>query len=79
MRSASALIMVLVILIGCASTETVRESRTEAKSKNFGATFGSVFSATLRAAESQKLDVVTVDRKAGRIDLSHGVTLWSTR
>lgn len=77
MRALLAATLALVLLVGCASTETVRESVGEGTKHRYSATFEKVYTATLRAAETEKLKIVTMDEKAGRIDLSHGVTLWS--
>ena len=77
MRTLLALMMSLILLGGCASTETVRESRGEGTTKLYSVNFENVYAAALRAAESEKLDIVATDENAGRIDLSHGVTWWS--
>lgn len=77
MRTALTLTMTLILLVGCASTETVRESRGEGTKNLYSATVENVYAAALRAAKSEELEIVATDKDAGRIDLSHGVTLWS--
>ena len=77
MRAMVAVTAAMMLLVGCASTETVRESKGEGTKKLYSATYEIVYPAVLRAAKSEKLDVVATDKKAGRVDLSHGVTLWS--
>lgn len=77
MRAIIVAVSAVIMLVGCASTETVRESKEEATKKVYSATVDNVYAAALRAAASEKLQVVATDKEAGRIDLSHGVTLWS--
>ena len=77
MRTALAVTMALILLVGCASTETVRESKGEGAKDLYSATFENVYAATLRAAQSEELKIVAANKNAGQIDLSHGVTLWS--
>ena len=77
MRATLAATVAVMFLVGCASTETVRGSKGEGAKKLYAATFETVYPALLRAAKSEKLEVVSTDKNAGRIDLSHGVTLWS--
>jgi hypothetical protein len=67
----------LMIAIGCATTDTVKESEGEGVSRIYQYEYIPVFEATLNAAKAKELDVVEHDEKAGRVILSHGVTLWS--
>ncbi len=77
MRTALSVTVALILLVGCASTETVRESKGEGAKNLYSATFEKVYAAALRAAQSEELEIVATDKNAGQIDLSHGVTLWS--
>ncbi len=77
MRIALAVTVALILLVGCASTQTVGESKGEGAKNLYSAAFENVYAATLRAAQSEELKIVAMDKEAGRIDLSHGVTLWS--
>lgn len=67
----------IAIISGCASTETVKEAMGQGVSRAYQAAYEPVFNATLQAAKAKKLDVVESDKGAGRLVLSHGVTLWS--
>jgi len=62
---------------GCASTETVKEAEGQGVSRSYPYTYDQVYEATLSAAKTKELEVVESDRSAGRVMLSHGVTLWS--
>lgn len=64
-------------LAGCASTETVKEAEGQGVSRTYQAAYEPVYDATLEAAKVRQLDVVESDKAAGRLVLSHGVTLWS--
>lgn len=63
--------------VGCASTETVRQSEGQGTHRIYERGFEPVFDAALAAAKSRKLEVVESDRASGKLVLSHGVTLWS--
>jgi len=68
---------VAVIASGCASTQTVKESKGTGVSRTYPYAYESVYNATLSAAKTRELEVVENDKTNGRLILSHGVTLWS--
>lgn len=69
--------LVASLLGGCASTETVKEAQGQGVSRTYQAPYERVYTATLDAAKSKKLEVVEDNQMAGKLVLSHGVTLWS--
>ena len=69
--------LLAIAMSGCASTETVKEAQGQGASRAYPHAYEPVYEATLDAAKARKLDVVESDKTAGRIVLSHGVTLWS--
>lgn len=71
------MLFVAAVATGCASTETVKESRGQGVTRQYPYAPARVFDATLSAAKARKLEVVESDRSGGRLILSHGVTLWS--
>ncbi len=68
---------VTMLLGGCASTETVKQAQGQGVSRVYPAAYEPVFAAALAAAKTKELEVVESDKAAGRLVLSHGVTLWS--
>jgi hypothetical protein len=66
-----------ILVIGCASTETVKEARGQGTSRTYPRPFDAVYDATLAAAQAKELEVVESDRAKGAIVLSRGVTLLS--
>lgn len=70
-------IMLAATLSGCASTESVKASQQESVHRVYAAPYNSVYAATLAAAKAQKLELVESDPAAGRIVVSHGISLWS--
>jgi len=68
---------IVMVISGCASTETVKEAQGQGVSRSYQYAYDPVFDATLSAAKTKKLDVIESDRDAGRILLSHGVTWMS--
>lgn len=69
--------LVGTLLIGCASTETVKEARGEGTSRTYARPYDAVYDATLAAARAKELEVVEADKAKGSLVLSHGVTWWS--
>ncbi len=76
-RSISMMCLLAGLLAGCASTETVRQAQGQGVARTYPAAYEAVYNATLQAAKSRELEVVESDKAAGRLVLSHGVTLWS--
>ena len=70
-------IMLAATLSGCASTESVKASQQESVHRVYAAPYNAVYAATLAAAKAQKLELVESDPAAGRIVVSHGISLWS--
>lgn len=64
-------------LVGCASTETVKQAQGQGVSRTYAARFEAVYTATLDAAKTKKLEVFESDKAAGRLVLTHGITWWS--
>lgn len=71
------LALLAILLVGCASTETVRQEKGEGDKRLFEHDYDAVFDASLVVAGKQGLEVVEQDRDNGTIMLSHGITLWS--
>ena len=72
----SYIITVMVFILGgCASVETVKETEGEGTGRTYPYTYEAVFNATLSAAKTKELQVIESDRETGRIILSHGITL----
>ena len=76
MRKVLAVTVALILLVGCASTETVRQSKGQGAKNLYNAAIENVYAATLRAARSEKLEIVAADKNAGRIDLAHGRSVF---
>ena len=70
-------VLMAILLVGCASTETVKQEKGEGDKRLFEHGYDAVFDASLVVAGKQELEVVEQDRDSGTIMLSHGVTLWS--
>jgi hypothetical protein len=66
-----------LLVAGCASTETVKQAQGQGVSRSYPYAYDRVFDAVQAAAKAKELEVVDSDKRAGRIVLSHGVTLWS--
>lgn len=66
-----------ILIVGCASTDSVKQEKGEGDKRLFEHSYEAVFDATLEVAGKQELEVVEQDRSSGTIMLSHGVTLWS--
>ncbi len=65
------------LMSGCASTETVKESKGLGETRSYPYAYERVYDAALLAAKDKKLDIVENDKSNGRIVLSHGITLLS--
>lgn len=70
-------LLVLVLLGGCASMETVKQAKGEGEMRTYSYTYNTVYAATLSVVVKQGLKVVEQDKKKGEIMLSHGITAWS--
>ena len=70
-------VLFAVLASGCASTETVKESRGQGISRTYPYAYEPVYNATLAAAKTKELDVVENDKANGRLIFSHGVTWLS--
>ncbi|WP_322024121.1 hypothetical protein [Burkholderia sp. BCC1977] len=70
-------IFVALIASGCASTESVKETKGEGVSRTYAYAYEPVYNSVLAAAKTKNLKVVENDKSNGRLILSHGVTLWS--
>ena len=66
-----------VVMMGCASTETVKEAKGQGIKRVYQHPYERVYNATLAAAKAQKLEVIESDKSSGRMVLAHGVTLLS--
>jgi len=69
--------LLVAIVSGCASTETVKEEKGQGVTRAYLYAYEPVYNATLAAAKTKELEVVENDKANGRLILSHGVTLWS--
>ncbi|MBX3589309.1 MAG: hypothetical protein KF755_00250 [Burkholderiaceae bacterium] len=69
--------LVAAFVVGCASTETVKEAKGQGVTRTYAYAYQPVYDATLAAAKTKSLEVVESDKANGRVVLSHGVTLWS--
>ena len=69
--------LLVALLLGCASTDTVKAARGRGVGRAYQAAYESVYNATLAAAKAKQLEVVESDKVNGRLILSNGVTLWS--
>ena len=71
-------ICVLAVLVGgCASTESIKDSKGQGISRVYPYPLEAVFNAAGAAAKAKELEVVESDRNSGTLTLSHGVTLLS--
>ncbi|WP_096506444.1 hypothetical protein [Burkholderia sp. IDO3] len=70
-------IIVAVMLSGCASTESVKASQEQGVHRVYTAPYNSVYAATLAAVKAKELELVESDPAAGRIVVSHGISLLS--
>lgn len=78
MKIPSLVISLIVIVIGgCASTETVKESEGQGITRTYPYPYDLVYDATISAAKTQELEIVETDKSNGRLIFKHGVTLWS--
>ncbi len=80
MRVSLALIALLALLAGCATTGTVeqiKESEGQGVSRIYGYPADAVYVAVLAAAHARNLDIVEADNARRRVILSHGTTLLS--
>lgn len=66
-----------ILIVGCASTETVKEAKGQGTTRVYAHSFDTVFQATLDAAAKQKLKVIEQDKSKKTIMLSHGTTWMS--
>ncbi len=69
--------LAVFLMSGCASTETVKQSKGQGEIRSYPHAYEQVYDATLLAAKDKKLDIVESDKSSGRIVLSHGITLLS--
>lgn len=79
MRSVPAMIAVVLamVVVACASTDTVKESQGQGASRTYDSAYDSVFDAATAAAKAKELEVVESDKRSGRLVLSHGITALS--
>ncbi|HEY5897993.1 MAG TPA: DUF3568 family protein [Burkholderiales bacterium] len=66
-----------VLVIGCASTDTVKEAKGQGTTRSYARSYDAVYEATLAAAKKKDLEVVEANKDTGALVLSHGVTLLS--
>ncbi len=71
------IILIVIAVGGCASTETVKESEGQGVSRTYTYPSDVVYEATISAAKTQELEIVETDKTKGRLIFKHGVTLWS--
>lgn len=69
--------VLIITIVGCASTESVKEAKGQGVSRVYPVSFDTVFQVTLDAAEKHKLKVVEKDKSKKTIMLSHGTTWMS--
>ncbi len=69
--------LLLAMVGGCASVETVREARGQGEVRTYPVAYETACKAVLAAAKTKGLEIVENDKDGGRVVLSHGVTLWS--
>ena len=67
----------ILMITGCASVETVKNSQGQGETRTYGFGYEKVFNATLDAAKAKELKVVESSQGDGKVILSHGVTWWS--
>lgn len=60
----------VLLLAGCASTESLKQARGHGLKRTFRQSYDAVYDAVLTAAAARKLEVVEQDRKAGWVILS---------
>lgn len=77
MYKLTVILLTIVLAVGCASTETVKQAKGEGDRKAFNYPYESVYDATLTVAGKEKLKVVEEDKAKGEIILTHGVT-WGS-
>lgn len=65
------------LMVGCASTETVKQAEGQGTRVIYPHAYEAVFNATLAAAKAKELEVLESDRQTGKLLLSHGVTWLS--
>lgn len=58
----------IAVCCGCASTESVKESKEEGVHRVYQAPYATVYDATLAAAKAKKLELVESDNSTGRIE-----------
>jgi predicted small integral membrane protein len=68
---------IAIIMVGCTTTESVKEAKGQGTIRVYAHSFDTVFQATLDAAPKHKLSVVEKNRNAKTIMLSHGTTWMS--
>lgn len=73
--------LVVAVMTGCASTDTVKEAEGQGVSRTYQEAYEHVYSAALEAAKSKNLNVLESDKGTGRVILSHGITplSWGER
>lgn len=69
--------LLAIFIVGCASTETVVESKGQGEKRVYSHTYEAVYKATLEAAAKHKLEVVESNKTTRRIVLTHGTTWLS--
>ncbi len=76
-RSRVMVAVLVALLVGCASTETVKEAQGQGVERAYPYPCPGVYAATLAAAKARQLEVVDSEAAQGWLILSHGVTRWS--
>lgn len=77
MRRLFGAIIVLLLVAGCASVETVRDAKGHGVKRTFRHPYDAVYQATVNAASRRKLEFVEQNRATGRILLSSGAS-WTS-
>lgn len=77
MRRLFGAIIVLLMIAGCASVETVRDAKGQGAKRTFRHHYDAVYQATVNAASRRKLEFVEQNRATGRILLSSGAS-WAS-
>jgi len=66
-----------VLATACTTTETVKKAQGEGSKRIFPQRYEAVYDAALAVAHKHRIEITEKDPSAGRIMLSHGISLWS--
>ncbi len=77
MKKIISLLVVMLIVSACSTTQAVKQSRGKGLRKHYSQSYDEVYSATLETVYNQKLHVEEHDKETGFLYATHGVTLWS--